>query len=111
MGESQKNYAKLTPEQQREMIEALKSEASGNEERNKWARTGLYYLDKSALSGNQQDYVNVDETLVYLADAEDQLLRKFVALSFNFWDGDRAEATLLKLANDKGHGTLLEEKD
>ena len=41
------------------------------------------------------------------------MLRKFVAMSLNFWDGPHAETTLLKLTRDNGHGTLLrvEEND
>jgi hypothetical protein len=113
MGDNLKGFAKVPAEQQAEMIAALKEEAAKTGARASWARTGLYYLDKNALTGNAQDIVKVDETLVRLADADDQFLRKLVALSFNFWDGDQAEATLLKLANDKGGGTLLriEEND
>ena len=28
-------------------------------------------------------------------------------MAFSFWDGPQAEATLLKLANDTGRGTLV----
>jgi hypothetical protein len=55
----------------------------------------------------------VDETLAVAADADDRFLRQLTAMAFNYWDGERAEATLLKLANDRGQGTLLpvEEND
>lgn len=114
MGENLKGYAKVPAEQQREMIAALKEEASKSEARASWARTGLYYVDKSAMpNGDLRNITKVDETLVRLADADDQFLRKLVAMSFIFWDGEHAEATLLKLANDQGRGTLLrvEEND
>jgi hypothetical protein len=114
MGQNLKDFANVPPAQQQTVLAALKEEASGSGARAGRARTALYYLDKTALpSGNLQDVVKVDETLGHCANAEDQFLRKLVAMSFNFWDGDKAEATLLKLAHDNGHGTLLrvEEND
>lgn len=114
MGESVKGFAKLSDEQQRDIIATLKGETAKSEPRASWARTGLYYLDKSALNASDLERVTkVDEMLVKLADADDQFLRQLVPLGFNFWDGPQAEATLQKLANDAGRGTMLriEDKD
>jgi hypothetical protein len=114
MGENLKGFAKIPPEQQQNLIAGLKTEAAGAGQRAAWARTALYYLDKSALpDGSMSDVVKVDETLVMTADADDRFLRELTAMAFNFWDGDKAEATLLKLANDNGRGTSLrvEESD
>ncbi len=105
LGESLKGFANLPADQQKSVIAALKEEAAREGARADWARTGLHYLDRT--STNTQRVERVDETLARLADAEDQFLRKLVAMSFIFWDGEHAEATLLKLANDNGHGTLV----
>jgi hypothetical protein len=109
MGENLKGFAKMPAEQQQNLIAGLKAEASASTgHRAGWARTALYYLDKTALpDGNMENVVKVDDTLVAMADAEDRLLRSVTAMSFNFWDSDQAEATLLKLASDTGRGTLV----
>lgn len=114
LGENLKGYQKIPAPDQEAIILTLKEEAAGKEPRASWARTALYYIDKNHLpSGNDRGVVKVDERLVDLAKAEDQFLRKLVAMSFNFWDGPQAQATLLKLANDQGQGTLIrvEEND
>jgi hypothetical protein len=113
-GESLKGFTKMPTEQQQSLIAGLKAEAVGTSARATWARTALYYIDKSALpTGSLDGVVKVDETLVATANADDRFLRELTAMSFNFWDGENAEATLLKLAKDDGHGTLLrvEEND
>jgi hypothetical protein len=109
MGENLGNFATIPLEQRRQLIESLQEEASrGTPNRAAWARTALYYADSTALPiANRQDVVRVDETLVFCADADDRFLRELTAMAFNFWDGPQAEATLLKLANDAGRGTLL----
>ena len=109
MGENLKGFAKMLPSQQQSLVAGLKEEASANgSARAAWARTALYYVDKSALpDGSVGDVVKVDETLVWCADAEDQFLRKLVARSFDVWDGERAEATLIRLTKDNGRDTLL----
>ncbi len=79
-----------------------------------WAQTALYYLDKSALPADTlKNVVKVDDTLAFSADAEDRFLRQLTAMALSFWDGDKVEATLLKLTKDRGQGTLLrvEEND
>ncbi|MBM3995236.1 MAG: hypothetical protein FJ303_13945 [Planctomycetes bacterium] len=115
MGENLRGFASMKTEQQQALIAGLKEEAdSAKEPRAGWARTALFYLDKAALpKGKANDIVKVDEHLVKAADAEDRFLRQLTAMAFNFWDGDKAEATLLKLVNDRGHGTLIrvEEND
>ena len=45
--------------------------------------------------------------LAQCARAEDRFLRAQVALVLNAWDGEQIEPTLLRLARDSGHGTVL----
>jgi hypothetical protein len=115
MGKNLKDFAQMAPEQKHDLIAKLKAEAlASSGPRADGALTALYYLDKTALPGrSMQGVVKVDETLVATAEAEDRFLRELTAMSFNFWDGDKAEATLLKLASDTGRDTLVrvEEKD
>jgi hypothetical protein len=114
MGDNLKGFTKIPSEQQQNLLKGLKDEASAHGARAGWARTALYYLDKGALPGGNMDgVVRVDETLVAVANAQDLYLREMTAMAFNFWDGDKAEATLLKLTKDDGRNlTLLpEEKD
>ncbi|MBI1832425.1 MAG: hypothetical protein HYR84_13360 [Planctomycetes bacterium] len=115
MGENLKGFSKMPAEQQQALIAGLKEEQASNKEpRAGWARTALYYVDKAALpQGKTAGIVKVDERLVKTAQAEDRFLRELTAMAFNFWDGEHAEATLLKLANDRGQGTLIrvEEND
>lgn len=104
LGENLKGFAKVPPEQRQNVLAALKAEATGSTPRGAWARTALYYLDKSAVSG---DVVKVDDALAVTAVADDRFLRQLTAMAFNFWDGPQAETILLKLANDAGSGTLV----
>src|ERR1051325_1980136 len=110
LGENVKGYAKIDPEQQQAIVAKLKEEASATTPRAAWARTALYYIDKSLATS---DVVKIDERLIASAKADDQFLRKLVAMSFNFWDGPKVEETLLELSEDKGRGTMLrlEEND
>ena len=115
MGENMKGYATLSAEHRAEIVKALKEEAAKpGTPRAGWALTALYYLDKSALPApNPPAITKVETALAFCADADDRFLRELTAMAFNFWDGDQAEAILLKLANDKGHGSVLrvEESD
>jgi hypothetical protein len=114
LGENLKGFGKLPEERRQSILADLKSEAAKSTPSAGWARTALYYIDKTALPSDAlKDVVKVDDTLAVAADAEDQFLRQLTAMALSFWDGDKAEATLLKLANDRGQGTLLrvEEKD
>ena len=38
-------------------------------------------------------------------------LRMLVAFALNFWDGEQAEATLVRLARDDGHGVRVESRE
>jgi hypothetical protein len=110
MGENLKGFAKLPEDRRKSIVTELKAEAGP---RAAWAQTALYYIDKNARPGDSLKDVKVDETLAVSADAEDRFLRQLTAMALTFWDGEKAEATLLKLANDRGQGTLLrvEEND
>jgi hypothetical protein len=109
MGEQLKGFAKMPKEQQEMTLEVLRAEArKGTTPRANWARTALHYVDPTSLRFIGQDGVTlVDEALVKLAESDDRYVRELVAMAFNFWDGPKAEATLLKLTHDNGHGTLI----
>ncbi len=115
LGTNVKEFAKLPAEKQQHAVAVLHEEAvAGAGARAAAARTALYYLDRAALPADAgQDIVKADETLAFCADADDPFLRELTAMAFNFWDGEQARATLLKLSMDDGHGTLLrvEEND
>ena len=105
LGANTRGFATLPSEKQAEVLQVLRAEASGSTPRAGWARTALYYLDTAAT--RPADVIRMDEVLAHCAEAPDRYLREQVALAFNFWDGPLAEPTLLKLANDDGHGTLV----
>ena len=104
LGENLKGYAKIPPEQRETIVAALKAEAVGNTPRATGARTALYYINKKNVAG---DVAKVDDALAAAAAADDRFLRQLTPLAFHVWDGKQAEAILLKLANDSGHGTLI----
>ena len=98
----------LVAQQRTKIIDDLQSEMNGaNAQRRVWAANGLYYLDKSAVAKETPGLALVDHALAQCAATKDRFLREHVAMAFNFWDGDRAEETLLRLARDDGFGTLI----
>jgi hypothetical protein len=106
LGENTRGFQKLPATEQAAILEALHEEAAGaSAPRARWARTALHYLDASSAGS---DAVHVDSVLARLANADDRFLRELVAYAFNFWPGPEAEATLIQLAQDDGHGTLLQ---
>ncbi|MBI2805424.1 MAG: hypothetical protein HYX68_10650 [Planctomycetes bacterium] len=110
MGGHVRAIGELPAESRARMITGLKEESAGDSARAAWARTALYYLDKNALPTKAEQNVElVDATLARCAADPDRFLRKLTAMAFTFWDGPLAEPTLLKLANDDGWGTLLED--
>lgn len=112
MGENLKGFTKIPDERKHAIVADLQKEAANSGQRAEWAQTALYYLDKSALSsGGARNVTKVDETLAFCANADDRFLRQLTAMALNFWDGEQAEATLLKLAQDRGQGTLYIEKE
>ena len=109
LGENRKGFKKLPAEEQAAIVATLTQAAAGSGPQALWARNGLHYLDPALVpSGPADGLVQVDAVLARCADAQDRFLREQVALAFNFWDGPLAEPTLLKLARDDGHGTLLQ---
>lgn len=106
MGEQLKGFAKMPKDQQDATLAALREEAGkGTTPRANWARTALHYVDPQF--GGGEGVTRVDEALVKLADSDDRYVRELVAMAFNFWDGPKAEATLLKLTQDNGRGTMI----
>jgi hypothetical protein len=105
LGANTRAFSKLPSETQTDVLAELRDEALGANPRAAWARTALAYLEPQ--HARPEGVVRVDEVLARCAEAQDRYLREQVALAFNFWDGPLAEPTLLKLANDDGHGMLL----
>jgi len=105
LGANTRAFAKLSAEKQAEALDALHAEEALAGPRADWARTALYYLQPA--SKTTANVVHVDAVLARCAEAQDRYLREQVAVTFSFWDGPLAEPTLLKLAHDDGHGTLL----
>ena len=98
----------LSVEQQAKTLQQLHDELAGPQtERRSYARTALHYLDKNKVPANEPGLVLVDHALADCAKSQDRFLRLQVAMAFNFWDGDRAEETLVQLARDDGFGTLI----
>ncbi|MCI0682862.1 MAG: hypothetical protein L0Y71_12235 [Gemmataceae bacterium] len=98
----------LSAEQQAAALEQMSEELAGPaSERRRYARTALHYLDKSKVAADEPGLVLVDHALARCARSADRYLREHVAMAFNFWDGDRAEETLLRLAEDDGFGALI----
>jgi hypothetical protein len=106
LGENRKGFKRLSTAEQTAILTLLKKEAKGTHPRAGWARTALYYLDEKDTAAGK-DVVEVDLVLTQCAGAEDRFLRAQVALALGFWYSPRAESTLLQLAHDDGHGTLI----
>jgi hypothetical protein len=104
LGNQCKEYAKLTKDEQNTIRQGLEAEASPAGTRGLWARTGLYYIDKSLPVGS--DVVKVDHELANLVQSDDRFLRAQVAMALYFWDGDQVEPTLLQLTRDNGFGHM-----
>jgi hypothetical protein len=105
LGANTRAFSQLPTEKQAEILQTLQTASIGSTPRSGWARAALQYLRPDA--ARSDDIVRVDSVLARCAEAQDRYLREQVALAFNFWDGPLAEPTLLKLAEDDGHGTLL----
>jgi len=106
LGENRKGFKQLAAPEQSAIRALLDQEARGKQPRATWARTALYYLgdtDKTPA----KDVVEVDRVLARCAGADDRFLRAQVALVLGFWYSPRADAVLLELAHDDGHGTLI----
>ena len=98
----------LSAEQRTAMVAQLKAEKAGDDaQRAAWARTALYYLDKTTEAPDATGIVLVDRALAQCAKTQDRYLRVHVAMALNFWDGDLVEETLVGLTRDDGFGTLI----
>jgi hypothetical protein len=94
----------LTTAQKNAIIDKLADAASGSGDR---AKMALYAHDVLL----QKQPADVDVVLEHCAKSDNIYLREWVALALTFWDGDRVEPTLLKLAKDDGHGHWIRVKD
>jgi hypothetical protein len=110
LGDNIRSFKTMPAEAQTRTLELLRKEAAGKMPRTGWARTALYYLDKKEPL-SPKDVVEVDRVLAGCARAEDRFLRLQVALVLNFWDSSLVEPTLLQLAHDDGHGTLIADEE
>jgi hypothetical protein len=106
LGEGLQRFDKLPEDRKAEVLAALDAAADAAPgEQTAWARRAAAALRKQASLG-------VVAALAECAGADDPFLRQQAALALTFWGGtpdeDRlAEATLLKLARDDGHGTAI----
>jgi hypothetical protein len=103
----------LSDTQKKAIVAELKQESAGGGDRAAWAQDALCYVDRPKPNDAFKPAcrVRVDQTLEQCARAEDPYLRSLVALALNFWDGDRVEPALLRLAQDDGHGPRIEIRD
>jgi hypothetical protein len=104
LGENRKRFSQLSKDQQAGALAKLKEEANngdGPSRRREWAKAALDSF------GHDQAALGVDAALAKVARADDPYLRSLVALALNFWDGPQSEATLLRLAHDRGRGELI----
>jgi hypothetical protein len=112
LGEGMQRFDKLPDERRQEVLVSLDRAAEGAPgEQAAWAR-------KSAAALRKQAPLGVVAALAECAKADDPFLRQQAALALTFWTGsgdedNLAEATLLKLAHDDGHGESikLDEKE
>jgi hypothetical protein len=104
LGSQIKEFPKLKPEQRQLIVSKLRSEAEESQGmRRKAAKTALFYCGE----GDGPDVVHADDILAKAAEAEDRFLREQTAFALNFWDGPKAESTLVLLLYDRGQGTLV----
>ena len=104
LGENRKRFAELSKDQQAGALAKLREEADKADapsERRAWAKAALDSFEKG------DAVLGVDAALAQTARADDPYLRSLVALALNFWDGPQAEATLVRLAHDRGRGELI----
>ena len=106
LGDALQRFNQLPEARKSEVLAALDAAAAAAPgEEAGWAR-------RSAASLRKQAPLGVVAALAACANADDPFLRQQVALALTFWSGtpdeDKlAEATLLKLAHDDGHGTAI----
>jgi hypothetical protein len=108
LGENCKRFDKLTPIEQKVVLDKLE-DALSDPERADNARDALTNLRKR--QENIADAMGVDLVMQQCAEADDPFLRELAAFALNFWIGNDAanqhmEETLDRLAHDDGRGTL-----
>ena len=104
LGHNLRSFSSLSAEHRTHILDRLAQLAQSKETPTSgWARTALYYLDRTLLemlSADSRDVVKVDSILAKCAELDDSSTRGVVALDLRFWDGDLIEETAVKLAND-----------
>ncbi|MFL5245418.1 MAG: hypothetical protein ACJ8FY_25255 [Gemmataceae bacterium] len=108
LGSNLDDYKALPEERKAGILSDLEEAAKTvDESQQGLARASLAYLRDGKPLG-------VESALVQCSEAEDPLIREAAALALGFWDGDKGEKALLRLARDNGHGSELameKEKD
>ncbi len=98
-----KRFDDLGEDEQNAVLEALDREAlAASGDRGQWAKLAHDHL--RSRQEKRPTSMGVDETLAETARANDPFLRKLTALALGFWDGPRADDTLLRLVADDGRG-------
>src|SRR5262249_28865830 len=110
LGGNLKRFDKLAPERQQAVAAQLEEEAAAGSERGRWADAALTWL-RGRQTGSPHA-LGTDVALARCAGDPNPFLRATAALALNFWEGDAAEnalmeKTLLRLAQDDGHGQEL----
>jgi hypothetical protein len=94
----------LSPLQKIAVREKLAEASEGTSQRAKLASYAYGVLFN-------KEPAKVDMILEVCAHSDDLYLRNFVCQALNFWEGPRVEPTLLMLAHDDGHGTMIQVND
>lgn len=105
LGDNLQKFSTLPEEQQDATRRQLEQALNGAGDSGEWARRSLNYLQKSGPLG-------AIDSLVACSRDDDPFLRKEAALALSFWFGtaeenQKAEAALVTLAQDDGHGTTI----
>ena len=106
LGNNLQRFPELAENQRSETLSALRQASGGTGESADWARRALAFLENSGPLG-------AIDGLISCASADDPFLREQTAHALSFWFGTadenrRAEAALLVLARDDGHGTTVD---
>lgn len=103
LGERCKLFYKLPPEKQSQILETLKTASEQKGDTAKWAALA-HDLLTHLKQGERPTSAQVQAALEVAASDPDPQMRHLAAWSLRFWDGNRIEDLLEKLARDDGAG-------
>lgn len=111
LGNNRERFERLSADHKQEVFAQLELRAAKAGDTSDWSRLAVEILRNESSGG-------VIAALAKCAEADDPFLRKQAALALSFWKGtasenELADATLLRLTRDDGHGRSIEitEKD